>query len=76
MLRDLLASFSLYPVATMRDLAAYLRRTRGSLYAPFYTDSGDISPALIRRAMRLNYITRCGEMLFLTDSGINAALTT
>jgi hypothetical protein len=75
MLHNLLASFSLYPVATLRDLAAHLRHTRGSVYGGLPICDASVSPALLRRALRLHYLERCGEYIYFTDSGISATLT-
>lgn len=74
MLSTLAASFSLYPVASLRALAQHLRDTRGSIYAGLDITDSNVSPAMLRRAMRANYLQRIGAYIYFTDSGISATL--
>ena len=64
-----------YTVRNMRQLGVYLRTNHGSLYASIPAEA-PVSPGLIRNALHLKLIERCGEYLYLTDSGIHATLTT
>ena len=64
-----------YPVASIRELAAHVRTTRGSLYGPLNVADSNIAPRLLRRLLARNLIERCGEYLYFTDSGLHACVT-